>query len=40
MRNWLAHAYSSADENMIWETAVNDIPKLCEFSDKLLEAEQ
>ncbi len=31
MRNWLAHAYAQTDENVIWETATNDIPKLEKF---------
>ena len=31
MRNWLAHAYAEIDEEIIWETAVNDIPKLLNF---------
>lgn len=39
MRNWLAHAYSSVDESIIWETASNDIPSLLEFCSKQLEKE-
>ncbi|MCD7764824.1 MAG: DUF86 domain-containing protein [Lachnospiraceae bacterium] len=40
MRNWLAHAYSSMDESIIWETATNDIPSLLEFCEKQLEKDQ
>lgn len=31
MRNQHAHAYNEIDESVIWETAVNDIPKLMDF---------
>lgn len=31
MRNWLAHAYAEVDEQMMWDTAKNDIPMLAEF---------
>ena len=37
MRNWIAHAYSDMDEEVIWETALNDIPGLLLFCDRLLE---
>ena len=33
MRNWLAHAYTEIDENIIWETVTNDIPKLIKFCE-------
>lgn len=36
MRNWLTHAYAEMDENVIWETAMHDIPKLLEFCDTVL----
>ena len=36
MRNWLAHAYTEMDENIIWETAINDIPQLLSFCKKML----
>ena len=36
MRNWLTHAYAETDESIIWETAVNDIPQLLEFCNRLL----
>lgn len=36
MRNWLAHAYADMDENVVWETAIHDIPRLMEFCDKAL----
>ncbi|MCD8023377.1 MAG: DUF86 domain-containing protein [Lachnospiraceae bacterium] len=39
MRNWLAHAYSSMDEEIIWETATHDIPLLLEFCRKQLNNE-
>lgn len=39
MRNWLAHAYTEIDENVIWETAINDIPKLMDFCRKQLNCE-
>lgn len=38
MRNWLAHAYSTADEDTIWQTATNDIPNLRDFCLKMLQA--
>ena len=28
MRNLFAHEYESVDKNLLWETIVNDIPKL------------
>ena len=37
MRNWLAHAYGEMDENIIWETATNDIPQLLAFSNQTIE---
>jgi len=37
MRNWIAHAYAEMDENVIWETATNDIPGLLRFCDKVLQ---
>ena len=39
MRNWLAHAYSEADESILWETATNDIPSLAAFCERLLDEE-
>ncbi len=36
MRNLLAHSYGEIDEEIIWETANNDIPKLKAFCDKVL----
>ena len=36
MRNWLAHAYGEIDEDMIWDTAVHDIPKVADFCRKKL----
>ncbi|MEE3487511.1 MAG: HepT-like ribonuclease domain-containing protein [Bulleidia sp.] len=37
MRNWIAHAYGEIDESIIWETAINDIPRLEEFCRRKLE---
>ncbi len=37
MRNWMAHAYAEMDEHIIWETAVNDIPRLLEFCNETIE---
>lgn len=37
MRNWLAHAYAETDENIIWETATNDIPRLLDFCNLQIE---
>ncbi len=36
MRNWLAHAYAETDESIIWETALNDIPSLSAFCEKII----
>lgn len=38
MRNWLAHAYGEIDEEMIWNTAVEDIPKVLAFCNKRLDS--
>lgn len=40
MRNVLAHSYGEIDEEVIWETANNDIPKLREFCYKLTNKEK
>ncbi len=37
MRNIVAHDYGSLDEELVWETAVEDIPALCEFCTSELE---
>lgn len=37
MRNWLAHAYAETDESIIWETAINDIPSLLIFCNKMID---
>lgn len=39
MRNWIAHAYAEMDENVIWETATNDIPKLLAFCNTVLKPD-
>ena len=38
MRNLVAHNYGSMSREIIWETAVTDIPALKSFCDELLEA--
>ena len=37
-RNLVAHNYGSMSREIIWETAVTDIPALKSFCDELLEA--
>ena len=39
MRNWLAHAYTTMDESVIWETVQKDIPALLAFCDKMLASD-
>ena len=31
VRNIVAHAYGSLDEDLVWKTAIKDIPELLEF---------
>ena len=31
MRNIVAHAYGSLDEDLVWKTAIKDIPELLDF---------
>lgn len=40
MRNLVAHNYGSMSREIIWETAVADIPALCEFCEQQLQAFQ
>lgn len=40
MRNLVAHNYGSMSRDIIWETAVTDIPALKEFCDEVLEVPQ
>ena len=40
MRNVLAHSYGEIDEEVIWETANNDIPLLRDFCYKLTSMEK
>lgn len=40
MRNVLAHSYGEIDEEVIWETANNDIPLLKDFCYKLTSMEK
>ena len=37
MRNWVAHAYAEMDEEIIWDTAINDIPNLLLFCKRNIE---
>ena len=39
MRNLLAHAYGEVDEEIVWETAINDIPMVKAFCDEMLSTE-
>lgn len=39
MRNLVAHSYGSMSRNIIWETAVTDIPVLKKFCQEQLEQE-
>lgn len=40
MRNLVAHSYGSMSRDIIWETAVMDIPVLQEFCEQQLLSEQ
>ena len=40
MRNILTHNYGVVDYDMVWNTAVNDIPKLLDFCNRELSAHQ
>ena len=40
MRNLVAHNYGSMSREIIWETAVTDIPALKRFCQKQLDAEE
>ena len=40
MRNLVAHSYGTMDREIIWETAITDIPVLKAFCEEQLEAEQ
>ena len=37
MRNHFAHGYGSMDEEMIWNTAISDVPSLKNFCERQLE---
>lgn len=39
MRNLVAHSYGSMSRDIIWETAVTDIPVLQEFCEQQLMVE-
>ena len=40
MRNMFAHKYTAMDKEIIWNTALNDIPKLLAFSEDTLAREE
>ena len=40
MRNLVAHSYGTMDREIIWETALTDIPVLKAFCDEQLAAEE
>ena len=40
MRNIVAHDYGSVDEELVWETATDDIPLLREFCEAELDSLQ
>ena len=40
MRNLVAHSYGSISPDIIWETAVSDIPDLRDFCNEQLEGEE
>ena len=40
MRNLVDHNYGSMSREIIWETAITDIPVLCEFCEQQLQAFQ
>ena len=37
MRNMFAHAYAAMNKEIIWETAIKDVPVLQKFCDGILE---
>ena len=39
MRNLVAHSYGSMSRDIIWETAINDIPVLRDFCEEQLSSE-
>lgn len=39
MRNWVAHNYANISLDIVWETAVNDIPALKQFCEEQLAGE-
>lgn len=36
MRNLLAHSYGEADESIVWDTAIQNIPELLDFCNSIL----
>ena len=40
MRNLVAHSYGSMSRDIIWETAVSDIPVLRDFCNEQLEGKE
>ena len=37
MRNWVAHNYGHVSMDVVWKTAVEDIPELQRFCEEMLE---
>lgn len=40
MRNWIGHSYDRVNDEVLWETATEDIPILRKFCSSILEQEQ
>ncbi len=40
MRNIVAHDYGALDEELVWETVMDDIPVLLKFCNSELEKQQ
>ena len=40
MRNLVAHSYGTMDREIIWETALTDIPVLKAFCDEMLSGQE
>lgn len=40
MRNKVVHDYLGVDENIVWDTATNELPQLINKLEKLLKAEK
>lgn len=40
MRNWIAHNYHEMNIKTTWKTAVEDIPKIAEFCEKVISEQE